>query len=61
LAVSHDEQKIALLLGTVLIRDQVEMTEIVVYKNSAPEGSPPRFEIDKLIDWEFNEPACVNF
>ena len=38
MAISPDESKIALLLGKALIRDKFEITEVAVYKNSAPDG-----------------------
>lgn len=61
IAVSHNEKKIAILLGKVLIRDAVEMTEIAVYINDANEGERPRFKLEKLRDWDSNDKACVNF
>jgi len=47
MAVSDDETKIGIVLGRILIKDEQEITEIVIYKKAVPgDGSRKR----KLID-----------
>lgn len=60
MAVSSTEEKIALLLGKPLVRDQFEITEIAVYKNSAPDGQI-KFELEKLRDWDFDFQVSSQF
>ena len=56
MAVSPDEQKIGICVGRQLIKDQQEITEIVIYQKN----SQGKFEIEKLRDFEFKD-ACIQF
>ena len=52
--ISKDEKKIGVVIGKKLVKDQVKITEIAIYKMNS-EG---KFEIEKLRDWEFSD-TCV--
>lgn len=54
--VSKDEKKIGVAIGKKLIKDEVSITEIAIYKKNAA----GKFEIEKLRDWEFTD-TCVEF
>ena len=60
IAISTEEDKIALLLGKKLIRDENEITEIAVYKNEGKDGEC-NFELEKLRDWDFKFQASDHF
>lgn len=53
MAISKDQDKIALLLGRMIIREEYEITEIAIYKNNGSDGEI-NFEIEKLRDWDFD-------
>jgi hypothetical protein len=56
LALSKEEDKIGLVLGRNLIKEQQEITEIVIYKKNTKN----RFELEKVRDFEFKD-ACIQF
>lgn len=55
MAVSEDQSKIGIVLGRIMIKDEQEITEIVIYKKVNK-----KFETEKLRDFEFSD-ACIQF
>jgi len=48
MAISDDETKIGIVLGRILIKDEQEITEIVIYKkNQFGDGYRKRKSLDK--------------
>jgi hypothetical protein len=56
MSVSKDEDKVGLVLGRNLIKEEQEITEIVIYKKN----NKNRFELEKVRDFEFKD-ACIQF
>ena len=52
--VSQDEKKIGVVIGKKQIKDEVDITEIAIYKMN----NAGKYEIEKLRDWEFAD-TCV--
>jgi len=57
MAVSEDDTKIGAVLGRQLIKDEEEITEIVIYKRNDVDN---KFHLEKVRAFEFNE-ACITF
>lgn len=55
MAVSEDQTKIGVVLGRIKIKDEQEISEIVIYKKVNK-----KFETEKLRDFEFKD-ACIQF
>ena len=57
MAVSDDETKIGAVLGRMKIKDEEEITEIVIYKRNEVDG---KYHLEKARAFEFKE-ACITF
>ena len=57
MSVSPDQAKIGVILGRVLIKDQKEITEIVIYKKNEQN----RFQIEKQCKFDQFSDACIHF
>jgi len=74
MAVSDDETKIGIVLGRILIKDEQEITEIVIYKknefgdgirkrksletNKDEDDDKDKYVFEKLRKFEFSD-ACI--
>ena len=54
---SFDHKRIAILIGKRLIKEQFDISEIVVYKLNKEK----EFVIDKQLEFEFDDFTCVQF
>lgn len=60
--ISNDEEKIGVILGKRLIKDQVEITEIVIFARvEASIGGHRRFKLFKQLPFKFDAFTCPQF
>ena len=57
MAVSNDEQKIGVAMGRTLIKEEQQITEIVIYNKNRATG---KYDLEKMRDFEFDD-ACIQF
>ena len=52
--MTKDEDRIGVTIGRRLIKGQVQITEIAIYKRNKDD----KYELEKLRDWEFSAQTC---
>ena len=57
MTVSKDEKKIGVALGVNVIKDIYKVTQIAVYRAD----SRGHFTLEKQLDFEFEDEACITF
>jgi|TARA_B110000285_G_C15101778_1_gene605413 hypothetical protein len=57
MVASQDDQRIGMSVGRQLIKDQEEITEIIVYKYNR---STEKFEVERARENQFKD-ACIQF